>query len=93
MVETVKVNSLMSTRKETFTFERFERCLFKGGGVRTYAFDKEYSLEDCLDEYCLVKGWEWDTLVKTTVRGGSEWGYFTYKVVYSEVSRGGWGLD
>lgn len=77
--------------KETFSFRRGKRCIFKGRGVRTYAFDKEYSLEECLDEYCFIKGWEWDTLVKTAVKGGSEWGYFTYKVVYPDVT--GWGLD
>ena len=89
----MKANSPMSIRKETFTFKRDECCLFKGGGVRIYAFDKEYSLEDCLDDYCVIRGWEWITLVKTAVKGGSEWGYFTYKVVCPDVSQGGWGLD
>lgn len=84
----------MSIRKETFTLTRDERCIFKGDGIREYGFLIEYTLEECLDEYCFVKGWEWDTLVKTAVKDGSEWGYFTYKIVCPDVtSRGGWGLD
>lgn len=86
------MNFLMGTKKETFTSRRTDRCIFKGGGIREYSFPIEYSLEDCLDEYCLVKGWEWITLVKTAVKGGSEWGYFTYKVTCQDVT-GGWGLD
>ena len=83
----------MSTKKETFTFRRNKRGIFKIGGVRIYAFDKEYSLEDCLSEYCIVKGWEWLTLVKTAVKEGYEWGYFTYKVICRDMGQGGWGLD
>lgn len=93
MVGASRVNILMCIRKETFTFKRGARCMFKGRGVITYAFDKEYSLEDCLDEYCIVKGWEWITLIKTAVKDGSEWGYFTYKVTCQDIGQGGWGLD
>ena len=86
----------MYTKKETFTFKRGVRCMFKGRGAVTYAFPDAYSLEDCLDEFCIVKGCQWDTLVKTAVKGGSEWGYFTYKVICPDVTNrggGGWGLD
>lgn len=88
----MRVHFLMSTDRETFTLSRSDRCIFKGRGIREYGFPVKYTIEECLDEYCLVRGWKWITLIKTAVKGGSEWGYFTYKIVCPNVSyQNAWG--